>query len=170
MPLPADLKSSYDAVLNDLKAERDENVRLISTYQARLKELNASISTLSKRANADNASPSSLVPSRPANQKYASMSVRWAILDRLADSEKNTTAEIAEALLAGGIQTRAANFANNVSAVLTTTMKEEHKEVEQQPDGKWRLTDKGKEAIEYIRTTGRFQLALRGGNRGFAKA
>ena len=96
------------------------------------------------------------------------MSVRWAILDLLAESEAKTTAEIAEALIAAGVQTRAANFANNVSAVLSSTMKEGHDEVQQLPDGKWQLTENGRSAIEHIRTTPRFQGAMRG-TRTFAK-
>lgn len=70
------------------------------------------------------------------------------------------TSEIAEALKAAGVQTRATNFANNVSAVLSTTMKEKHSEVEQLPDGRWQLTETGVNAIEYIRTTPRFRRAL----------
>jgi mRNA-degrading endonuclease toxin of MazEF toxin-antitoxin module len=73
-----------------------------------------------------------------------------------------TTAEIAESLLAAGVQTKAANFANNVSAVLSTTMREQpHGEV-QLSDGKWQLTEKGKAAIDYIRTTPKFRGAVRG--------
>jgi hypothetical protein len=73
------------------------------------------------------------------------------------------TAEIAEALIAAGIQTKATNFANNVSAVLSATMKEQHAEVRQLPDGKWELTESGKSAIEHIRTTAKWRAATRGG-------
>jgi hypothetical protein len=166
MPLPADLKLHYDAVLGDLQAERDEIVKAISSQQSRLREINASIFTLSKRVNTDNAPPHS-ADLQPANQKYASMSVRWAILDLLMDSGQKSTADIAGALIAAGVETRAENFANNVSAVLSTTMKH-HNEVEQLTDGKWQLTQNGKSAIEHIRTTPRFQAALRG-HRDFAK-
>lgn len=164
MPLTSDLKPHYEAVLHDLQAEHQQVQQQVGSLQARLKELHNSISTLAKRLNPD-APPSSYspAPSRPPNQKYANMSVRWAILDLLADSQKAmTTAEIADALLAAGVQTRAANFANNVSAVLSTTMREDHNEVQQLPDGKWELTEKGKEAIEYIRTTPKFLGAVRG--------
>jgi len=90
------------------------------------------------------------------------MSVRWAVLDLLAESEPKTTAEIAEALIAAGVQTKAANFVNNVSAVLSTTMKEAHSEVQQLADGKWQLTENGRSAIEHIRTTPKFRGAMRG--------
>ena len=164
MPLTNEVKASYEVVVRDLEAERQKIQEQLGALQARLKELHNSISTLYKRINPD-ASPSSQTPapSRPPNQKYANMSVRWAILDLLVDSQKAmATAEIADALLVAGVQTRAANFANNVSAVLSTTMREEHNEVQQLPDGKWELTEKGKEAIEYIRTTSKFLGAVRG--------
>lgn len=165
MQMPTDLKSSYDAVLRDLEAERDERIKQVAEHQGRIRELNVSISTLYKRLNTDNtpsATSGEAILSHPANQKYASLSVRWAILDMMANSEPKSTAEIADALINLGVQTKAANFANNVSAVLSTTMKEHHNEVEQLPDGKWCLTENGRSAIEHIRTTSRFQSALRG--------
>lgn len=158
MPLTSDLKSHYDAVLQDLESERQQVQQQIVPLQARLKELHASIVTLARRISPD--APSyPTAPLRPANQKYANISVRWAILDLLNDSQAMTTAEIAEALKAAGIQTRAANFANNVSAVLSTTMCKEHAEVQQLPDSKWELTEKGRDAIAHIRTTPRFRRA-----------
>ena len=165
MTLPNNVKASYEVVLHDLEAERLQVQEELGKMQARLKELHNSISTLARRINPDALSPSNpLTPSRPSNQKYVNMSVRWAILDLLNDSQAMTTADIAEALLAAGVQTKAANFANNVSAVWSTTMKEQpHVEVTQLPDGKWQLTDSGKRAIEYIRTTGKFRAAMRGG-------
>jgi hypothetical protein len=166
MPLTPDLRASYEAVLRDQESERDEIQQQVSAAQARLKELHNSITTLQKRLNPDAlatiSSSSSVTPSRPPSRKYASMSVRWAILDLLAESEPKATAEIAEALIAAGVQTRAANFANNVSAVLSTTMKEQHHEVQQSPEGKWELTEKGRGAIEHIRTTPRFRGAMSG--------
>lgn len=162
MPLTPELTASYEVVLHDLELERDEVHKSISELQARVKELNHSVATLTKRLNPD-ASPSSSSsnPSSAPNKRYTYMSGRWAILDLLADSKPRSTAEIAAALMAGGVQTRAANYANNVSAVLTTSMKE-HDEARQLPDGTWVLTENGKSAIEHIRTTPRFLGALRG--------
>ncbi len=163
MPLTPELRASYEAVLRDQESERDEVQQQVSAGQARLKEVHNSISTLLKRLNPDAVtSPSSSVnPPRQSSRKYAYMSVRWAILDLLAESEPKTTAEIAEALIAAGVQTKAANFVNNVSAVLSTTMKEAHGEV-QLADSKWQLTENGKSAIEHIRTTPKFRGAMRG--------
>lgn len=171
MPLTSELRASYEAVLNDQESEYNDVQQQVSAGQARLKELHNSISTLRKRLNPDavplTLSPSSAVtPSRPSSKKYATVSVRWAILDLLAESEPKTTAEIAETLIAAGVQTKAANFANNVSAVLSTTMKEQHDEVQQSPEGKWTLTENGKAAIEHIRTTPRFRAGMRG-DRGY---
>jgi len=73
-----------------------------------------------------------------------------------------TTAEIAESLKAGGIETRATDFANNVSAVLSTSMKGNHGEVKQLSDGKWELTESGKSAIDHIRNLAKFRSATRG--------
>jgi hypothetical protein len=155
MTLTSDLKANYEAVLRDLEDNRQQVQQQLAVLQAELKQLHNSISTLSKRLNPD-APPRPLAPPRPQNLKYANISVRWAILDLLNDSQAMATAEIAEALKSAGVQTRAANFANNVSAVLSTTMKE-HGEVQSLPDGKWELTENGKQAIGHIRTTPKFR-------------
>lgn len=151
MPLSSDLKASYEAVLQDLDSQRADVQHQVGELQKRLHDLNHSIGTISRHLSPETPS-SPLLISRPASSKYANSSVRWAVLDLLSDSEPKTTAEIADALLTGGIPTKAANFANNVSAVLTTTMKETRKDVEQLPDGKWRLTESGHATIEYIRS------------------
>ena len=170
MPLSTELKASFEAVLRALEAERDEAQQQVASLQSRLKELHNSISTLSKRVNPDAPTPTppSLTLPRQPSRHYAFLSVRWAILDLLAESEPKTTAEIADALIAAGVQTKAANFANNVSAVLSTTMKEQHKEVQQLEDGRWELTKDGRSAIEHIRTTPKFQRGIRG-TRKFAR-
>jgi hypothetical protein len=165
MPLTPELRASYEAVVRDQELERDEVQQQVSAGQARLKELHNSISTLLKRINPDTATipqSNSVTPSRPPSRKYTFMSVRWAILDLLAESEPKTTAEIAEALIAAGVQTKAANFVNNVSAVLSTTMKEAHAEVQQLPDSRWQLTENGRSAIEHIRSSPKFRGATRG--------
>lgn len=157
MPLTNELKASYEAVLHDLEVERQQVQQHVGALQSRLKELHNSISTLSKRIDPDAPPPlRPLTPTRPPSQKYAHISVRWAILDLLNDSPAMATSEIAETLKSAGVQTRAANFANNVSAVLSTTMKE-HNEVQQLSDGKWELTENGKQAIAHIRTTPKFR-------------
>jgi len=156
MSLNDELKRHYEAVLQDLETERYQVQSQIAPLQARLKELHNSIQTLTKKINPEANTHSTLPFVRPtlANQKYARLSVRWAILDLLNDTRARTSSEIAEALKAAGIQTKAANFVNNVSAVLSTTMKEE---VQQLSNGAWELTENGRKAIAYIRTTPKFK-------------
>jgi hypothetical protein len=162
MPLTNELKAGYELVLRDLEAQRQQALQQVSGLQARLKELHNSILTLSKCLDPDATPSRPLNVSHPPNEKYTTMSVRWAILDLLKDSNPMATAEIAEALRVGGIKTKAANFANNVSSVLSSTMeKSPHNEV-QQIGGKWELTESGKRAIEHIRTTPKFRGAVRG--------
>jgi hypothetical protein len=158
MPLSSELKTNYEAVLRDLEADRLNVQQQLTSLGARMRELQSSILTLSRKINpdADSAQPNLFATIRPLNPSYAYISVRWAILDLLHDSEGMTTSEIAEALKASGVQTKAANFVNNVSSVLTTTMQKGHKEVEQSTEGKWSLTQVGVSAIEYIRTTPKF--------------
>jgi|SRR5579859_670203 len=165
MPLNNELKSSYEAVLQDLQEEREQVQQQLSGLQARLKELHYSISTLTKRLNPD-ATPlkSQIVSRQPNHQKYRNMSVRWAILDLLSKSQGMTTAEIADALIEAGIQTKAANFSNNVSAVLAT-MKDKD-EVQPLPDGRWQLTETGHSASEHIRTKLNFRAAAYGRSTG----
>lgn len=153
MPLDIESKSHVDAVLQLLENEKEQVQQQIAAGQARLKDLNASILTIKSLK------PSALslqLSSRPPHLKYATISVRWAILDLLHDSGAMFSAAIADALKAAGVRTRAANFVNNVSAVLSTTMKE-HNEVQLLTDGRWELTQNGIEAIEHIRTTPRFR-------------
>jgi hypothetical protein len=166
VPLTNEEKTHYEFVKNSLEMQRDDVQQQVANLQIRLNDLHHSISTISKCLTPDTDAPSSRPPS--PTRSYANISVRWAILDLLSDSQPRTTAEIAETLLAAGIRTRATNFANNVSAVLSTTMlKEPHTEVRQLTDGKWELTEKGKAAIDYIRSTPKFRGAMR--SRAFAK-
>jgi hypothetical protein len=161
MPLTSELKANYEVVLHDLEADRAAVQQEIASLGARMRELQSSILTLTRKLNPgpDPTSSQPLGSNLPAGRNYAYISVRWAILDLLYNSAGMTTAEIAEALKASGVQTRAANFVNNVSAVLTTTMLKGHQEVEQSTDGRWSLTKTGVSAIEYIRTTPKFRRA-----------
>ncbi len=159
MSLSDELKRHYEAVLRDLQSESAQVQSQIAPLQARLKELHYSVRTLAKKLNPDVPIRTILPVIRPTatNQKYVRLSVRWAILDLLSDTRGRSSSEIAEELKAAGIQTKAANFVNNVSAVLTTTMKEE---VQQLPDNKWELTETGRDAIDHIRTTPKFRNSI----------
>lgn len=152
-----DKHAAYEIVLKDLKGERDEKLQQMSNLRSSVKELNSSIVMIERKLNPATSSSQTSFPLSPSKVNYANISVRWAILDLLHASEPKATSELAEALLAAGVKTKATNFANNVSAVLSTTMRDEHGEVNQLPDGRWTLTEKGNDAIEYIRTTPKFK-------------
>jgi hypothetical protein len=152
------LRASYGAVLADLQARRQNLQTQVAELQRQLRELQQGIVAVSKSISPN--TPFSPAPSHAKNQKYATMSLRWAILDFLIDSEPLTTPEIAEALKERGVTTKATNFANTVSAVLSSTMKEKHSEVQLLPDGKWQLNENGKNAIAHIRTTPKFRRSL----------
>jgi hypothetical protein len=151
----ADLKSSYEQALAGLRIALQQKQAQMSALSAEIRELNSGIVAISRQL-----TPQGFVgPLFPLHQnspKYANISLRWAILDVLYESAPMSTAELAEALKEAGVQTRAANFANNVSAILSVNVKEKS-EVQQLPSGKWQLTDKGRSAIEHIRTTPRFR-------------
>lgn len=157
MPQDVESKTAYELAYRHLEAERLEIMKDLVPLNARLKEVLGTQASLLKRINPD-ATLRSANSSRP-NQKYARISVRWAILDLLNQSSSGmSTSEIAEALKAGGVQSEAANFANNVSAVLTTTMKSKQ-EVVSLPDGKWKLSPNGESAITHIQATDKFLRA-----------
>jgi hypothetical protein len=162
MSLNTEERASFEIVLKVLLAELDQVQEQLSPLQAKQKELHHSINTISARLTPDPLLPTRPLTARSASQKYTHMSVRWAILDLLSDAAALSTAEVAEELLNHGVQTKAANFANNASAVLGSMMKGSHKEVQQTSDGKWQLNENGKQAITYIRTTPKFRRALYG--------
>jgi len=122
MSLNGDIKASYEAVMADLETQRAAIQSQLAPLQARVKELNHSITTLRSVLHPEPSAPTSS-QSRPSSTRYAFTSVRWAILDTLIDSGPMTTADLAEVIKAAGVSTKAANFANNVSAVLSTTRK-----------------------------------------------
>jgi hypothetical protein len=170
MALTNEQRMHFEGVQQVLEIERAELQQQIADAQKKLVGVCQGLSTISAYLITDSPLSSSL-KSTPAiaSHRYASMSVHWAILDLLLDSQQPmTTAEIADALLARGVKTRAAHFANNVSAVLGTTLRDTQKEVEQLPDNKWALTERGKSKIEYIRTTPKFRAAV-SGVRSFAR-
>jgi hypothetical protein len=80
------------------------------------------------------------------------MSVRWAILHVLGDTHAPmSTGEVVESLQNGGagVHSKANNFSNNVSAVLSD-MKNERLEVESL-DGRWVISENGRSALAHIK-------------------
>lgn len=158
-----DLRAHYEVVIRDLFAKRGEHQRVIGEHQRAVAELDQLIAGMSK--NYEEPIPGEVpapatpkptnnkagVPSRSPHHsvRFATISVRWAILYLLDEHESLSTAEIADALQAGGIRSRASNFNNNVSAVLSN-MKTGRDEVDQAGD-KWIITETGRSAINHIR-------------------
>lgn len=150
------LKPQYDAVLKDLETERTEVHKEVASLQRKLKELDYTIATLSRRLG--------IIPTFPAmghngdvlqsaivdSNKYARTSIRWAILLELnkPTGAPMSAQEIADALQAGGIPTRATNFVNTVSVTLSN-MKKDKNEVDV-TEGKWQITDNGRSAADHI--------------------
>lgn len=164
MPLTPTVKASYELVVKDLEAKRIVVHSEVATGQKRLRELDDKISGLYREMDtpipvqALIRAPSSV--QTPPNQKYASISVHWAILHALSEAKgPMTTSEIAEALTKGGVKTRAANFANNVSAVLTTNMRPAREEEVEVNDGRWSLTEIGRNKITFIVASVKFRRA-----------
>jgi hypothetical protein len=147
-----DIKPQLKVVLDHFHEIRDRTQAQIGELTTKLREQNQTIASLSRELYGSNAP----LPVSVATHKYAKASVRWAILDLLANSTPLNTPEIAEILKSEGVTTKAANFTNNVSAVLSSTMKGVG-EVRQTSDEKWELTEKGRNAIYHIRLTPKFR-------------
>jgi hypothetical protein len=152
--MPEEIKTHYDAVLGDLQKRRDAICQEISERQARLKELQNTIASISRLTNPTGSAQTIIQAS--TGPKYSNLGVRWAILDLLGESGPMATSDVAEVLKREGVISNALNFTNNVSAVLSTTMKGKG-EVQQTADGKWELTDAGKNSIHNIHLDFKFR-------------
>jgi hypothetical protein len=135
-------QDQYRAVVADLMKQRNE-------LQFRITEIDAALSALRRIMPDEQIAPS--MPRQTSlpvvvNGKYSGMSVRWGILNLLAEdaTDRMTTGEIATALQAGGITTTGKNFPANTSAVLSD-MSRVKGEVESNSEG-WALTAKGRDA------------------------
>jgi hypothetical protein len=160
--LTDETKVHLEATLAHLEGKRDAIFQEVKNGQSKLRELDYTIATISKEIGRvpqqlpeSPSNPIQIVAVPDVSRKYARISVRWAILHLLSEKPPMATSDIADALKACGVVTRAANFTNNVSAVLTTTMKG-HGEVEM-VDGKWQLTDRGRRAIDHIQAGPKFK-------------
>ncbi|MFI5118603.1 MAG: hypothetical protein ACHP8B_18095, partial [Terriglobales bacterium] len=135
----------YQAVLRDLEQRRVK-------CQRELMEIEPAIAGI-RKVLAESASLFAGTPQQMDRPRYAGMSVRWAILNLLAEDSRGPmeTAEIAQALQAGGISSKGKNFNSNVSAVLST-MGRDRGEVASGPHG-YTLTDNGTRAWQAIKLT-----------------
>jgi hypothetical protein len=146
----------YRAVLDDLQNQRN-------VLQYRIKEIDTAITSLHRLIpeGAKNEVPTPAMPNVPSavvpEGKYAGMSVRWAILNLLAEDATAPmgTGDIADALLQGGMVSNARSFSGNVSAVLSGMNHERH-EVSAGENG-WVITETGKSAWAHISAKRRAQ-------------
>ncbi|MFI5087382.1 MAG: hypothetical protein ACHP7I_03225 [Terriglobales bacterium] len=145
------LLEHYQIVLQDLERKR-------AKYKADLADIEQAIGGIRKLM-ATNASLFAAMPQQAQPAKYAGMSVRWAIMNFLAEDVGNVpivdTATIAQALLNGGITSRGQNFNSNVSAVLSTM--KERGEVEQLETGSYQLTPHGANVWHTIKLTPQYR-------------
>lgn len=99
----------------------------------------------------------------PPHLRYAGISVRWALLCLMAEhvTEAIGTTEMAEALKAGGVRSSGANFNANVSAVVSD-MARKRAELEAVAEGKYRVTDHGREVWDGIKRNPQYRYRIAG--------
>ena len=158
MSLSSELKAAYELVLKDLEAKRASVHTDVIALQKKLRELDQSIATHYRElGNPVPIKVARATVSVPHEQRYAFISVHWAILHLLSEAvAPMPTAEIAAALKNAGVRTKAANFVNNVSAVLSTNMRPKGEEEVELTDGGWKLTSIGRDKISHIVTSPNF--------------
>jgi hypothetical protein len=104
-------RRSYEGALRDLEIRSADTHRQVADLQALLKELNQTAQTLKRLLSEGNSAQQMTLIQNPDSYRYVSMSVRWAILCLLTETDqKLSVQEIADALIAGGVRTEASNF------------------------------------------------------------
>jgi hypothetical protein len=164
MSLSPELKASYQIVVKDLEQKRVVTHADVVAGQKRLRDLDEKITGLYREMGVPLPAPALVLRKNEAamqpDQKYALISVHWAILHLLSEAKSGmTSAEIADALTNAGVKTKAANFTNNVSAVLSTNMRPKGEEEAELVDGKWTLTELGRNKIAFIVVSPKFRRA-----------
>jgi len=146
------LKAQYEGVLKDLEGRMACTQKVVADLQRQLKDFKQMAENILKLIREDTGGQQIVLLPNPASQRFAHMSVRWAILCLLTESKQPfSVQEIADKLTDGGIQTMASNFANNVSSVLSQMKAKPSPEVEV-IDGKWVISDTGHSAWTHIRS------------------
>jgi hypothetical protein len=163
--LTPELKGSYERVVKDLEEKRSVIHAELTVRQKRLRDLNERIAGLYREMGSPVPPTVATVGERKIvtlqpDQKYSMISVHWAILHLLSEAKQPmTTAEIADALTAAGVKTKAANFVNNVSAMMSTTLRTRGEEEVEAKDGRWQLTDVGRNKTAFIVASSKFRRA-----------
>lgn len=169
-----DLHLHYEAVLAAEKAERERICSEIRRLNQQLKHKDGLIASLAASLVTDDAvARGSATPlpfpqpvglgALPVYTRFDGISVRWAILGLMSDfaAEPMATAEMAEALLQGGVRSGGLNFTSNVSAVISDMVKNRN-ELEQ-VDTKYRITPHGREVWASIKQSRKYRQRRHGG-------
>jgi hypothetical protein len=165
-----DLYEHYKAILAAEKAETKQLEIEKQRIEAKIETVRASIARivakLTTYEEAIAAKPMNLFsppsPSAvPERLKYAGMSVRWAILNLMADGgvDQLGTTNMAAALLAGGVRSNGQNFNANVSAVVSEMHRQKNELAPGDTDGTYRITPHGREVWESIKHTAQYRFA-----------
>jgi hypothetical protein len=157
------MNEHYSAVLADMRSRKQrletELAELETVIQSilRLRALNGEGGGETPQHPAQ--APKPITVGRPSATRFHGISVRWAILWHLSEeaARREKTGEIADALRAGGFQSNAANFSNQVSGVLS--LMKVKKEVESTEDGTYAITDEGRRTWQLIRQGEKFRSA-----------
>lgn len=143
------------AALRDLEVRQKSLREEMTTVEQAINGIRA---VLAKDASLLNQIPLNAVPQPAgAGRRYDGLSVRWAVLQYLAEDavEPATTAEIADALLKGGMTTSGRDFVSNVSAVISVMV---NKRLElTSVEGKYSLSDAGRASWNAIKMTNQYR-------------
>lgn len=149
--------NSYQDTLRDLKlrhAKCREELQAIERAIAGLEPLLARDASLLTQI----PQPVAVEPKQPiASGDYAGISVRWGVLKFLAEDAigMSSTAEIADALRAGGMTSSGRDFVSNVSAVISVMVNKRGELIAH--GGTYGLTDAGRAAWNAIKSTTAYQ-------------
>lgn len=141
----------YRAVLQDLQRQHNLLTLKISEIEQAMASLHRLIPQEAKPELPPPPQPNLQFVAPPRDGRFAGMSVRWAILYLLSEiaTAPLSTGQIAVYLKEGGIQSNAAKFAGNVSAILSVMSKQKG-EVMPVGDG-WVISEIGRQAWAHIR-------------------
>jgi len=164
----SEMNEHYAVVLADLQTRRAKLAVEIQQIDAAISGLRTLIGQSAEVA--PGFSPRSSLPQQMHgasldSTRFSNVSVRWGVLWYLAEFAEGyvKTATIADALLRGGYKSKAAQFPNLVSAVLSNMKTKEEVEANSD-DGAtgYQLTEKGRQTWTAIRQGHKFRDTMAG--------
>jgi hypothetical protein len=158
------INAQYAAVLADMGRRKQRLEAELAELDTAIQAIRRLVALTGENGSESHESRPSLQPAqpKPASQlprSYAGISVRWAVLWHLSEeaSSPEKTGEIASALLAGGFQSKASNFSNLVSGVLS--LMKQKGEISTTEDGSHMISDEGRRTWQLIRQGTKFREA-----------